>query len=70
MKEVFMDKMTPEQRTAAKSECTLLEKLNHPNIVQHKEAFIEDNTLYIVMEYANGGDLHRRLRYGSCWRKT
>lgn len=35
----------------------------HPNIVAYKEAFFEEESqsLCIIMEYANGGDLYMKI---------
>jgi len=32
-------------------------KLIHPFIVLYKDSFVEDDTLHIVMEYCDNGDL-------------
>jgi len=32
----------------------LLRELNHPNIVQYKECFIEEGLLITIMEYCEG----------------
>lgn len=37
------------------SECTLLEKLQHPNIVEMKQWFETEKHVYIVMELAKNG---------------
>lgn len=37
-------------------------KLVHPFIVRYRESFIEDNTLNIVMEYCDNGDLNHFLK--------
>jgi NIMA (never in mitosis gene a)-related kinase len=37
-------------------------KLIHPFIVRYKESFIEDNSLNIVMEYCDSGDLSNFLK--------
>ena len=37
-------------------------KLSHPYIVRYRESFIEDNTLNIVMEYCDNGDLNQYLK--------
>jgi len=42
-------------------EVQILQSLNHPNIIHCYENFIHDNVLYIVMEYAEGGDLQQRI---------
>jgi len=39
-----------------------LASFNHPNVIAYKEAFLEENFLYIVMEYAEGGDLSSMIQ--------
>lgn len=34
----------------------------HPNVVGFREAFYDQNTLTIVMEYANSGDLLQMIQ--------
>ena len=34
----------------------------HPNIISFKESFTANDHLYIVMDYADGGDLYARLQ--------
>jgi len=45
------------------NEIRLLASIKHPNIVQYKESFIDENTqcLCLVMEYADGGDLISKI---------
>lgn len=42
----------------------ILASINHPNIIGYKEAFFEDqtNTLCIVMEHADGGDILSQIK--------
>jgi len=35
----------------------ILASIDNPYIISYKDAFIDDNSLCIVMEYAQGGDL-------------
>lgn len=44
-------------------EIQLLRKLDHPNIIRHIESFFANSELYIVLEYANAGDLSKMLDY-------
>jgi serine/threonine protein kinase len=45
-----------------KNELLILEKIRHPNIIELYDHFmIGENTLYILMQYANGGDLGQHL---------
>ncbi len=47
-----------EERQAALNEVKVLSMLDHPNIIEYYENFLEDKALMIVMEYAEGnGDL-------------
>lgn len=39
-------------------EATLLMSLDHPNVIKCFDAFVNNGFLYIVMEYAEVGDLH------------
>ena len=38
-----------------------MRKVKHPNIIQYYSSFYDQEALYIVMEYAEGGDLHEVL---------
>ena len=50
-----MDKKEKEEYFT--NEIELLKKLNHPNIVKYYKSFKEDDSLYIIMEYFDNGDL-------------
>ncbi|KAG1889963.1 kinase-like domain-containing protein [Suillus subluteus] len=43
--------------TAFAREISILERLHHRNICQMKEAFFEDNSINLVLEFVDGGDL-------------
>lgn len=36
-------------------------KLNHPNIVKYYDAFFEDDNVYLISEYCEGGDLMTKI---------
>ena len=36
-------------------QATIMSKLNHPNIINCYDSFEEDGTIWIEMEYADGG---------------
>lgn len=43
------------------AEVAVLAKLNHPHIVKYYESFVEDSRLFIVMDYAEEGDLRKYM---------
>lgn len=51
--------MTEAEKQMLVSEVNLLRELRHPNIVRYYDRIIDrsSTTLYIVMEYCDGGDL-------------
>ena len=62
MKKLALEQLGQKERAEAMNECAVLMKLrNHPNIVRVAEHFVDDGKLCIVMEYADGGDLAKRI---------
>jgi NIMA (never in mitosis gene a)-related kinase len=59
MKKVKLGKLSEREKQNALNEVRILASIQHPNIIGYKEAFFEEATqsLCIVMEYADGGDL-------------
>jgi serine/threonine protein kinase len=43
-------------------EVKLLEKLHHENIIRYIESFIQDNEMFIAVEWAEKGDLKQLIR--------
>jgi serine/threonine protein kinase len=62
--------MTSRQRRDAHNEISILQKLHHPNIVQYVEYYEEHPNLYIVMEYADGGDVYSLLSSAQAARRA
>jgi NIMA (never in mitosis gene a)-related kinase len=58
-----LDNLNSNQRSDITNEALLLSKLSHENIVKYYDSFInnEDNTLNIVMEYCDAGDLNQYI---------
>merc|ERR1711865_633584 len=44
------------------SECAVLKEVNHPNIVRLFEIYNTDETLVLVMEYVDGGEMLDKLK--------
>ena len=64
MKVVNLKNSPKTEIEAALNEIRLLASLSHPNIIGYKETFYDNpsNTLNIVMEFADGGDLAKKNR--------
>ena len=64
MKRVKVAKMSIKDRENALNEVRMLASLCHPNVVDYKEAFYdeESTTLNIIMEYADEGDLSLKIK--------
>uniref|UniRef100_A0A4W6DF23 non-specific serine/threonine protein kinase n=1 Tax=Lates calcarifer TaxID=8187 RepID=A0A4W6DF23_LATCA len=61
VKQINLRKMSAREKEASKKEVTLLSKMKHPNIVSFITSFEERGSLYIVMEYCDGGDLMKKI---------
>ncbi|CAD8093903.1 unnamed protein product [Paramecium primaurelia] len=56
-KKIQLFNLKSKEQDDSKREVMLLQKLKHPHIVQYIESFNENDTLIIVMEYCEEGDL-------------
>jgi|ERR1712216_398424 len=50
-----------EDEDALESEVTILQNVNHPNIIDLEEVFDESKSFYMVMEVCSGGELFDRI---------
>jgi len=66
VKEVDLRLMSNEALQETMNEVLILKSLSHVNIVAYRDTFFEDETMFIVMEHANAGDLFSAVQ----WRKT
>jgi serine/threonine-protein kinase NIM1 len=59
----ILDKTKLDERTQRLllREITSMERLHHPNIIRLYEVIETPNEIYIVAEYASGGELYTRL---------
>ncbi|KAL0238030.1 hypothetical protein GEMRC1_012504 [Eukaryota sp. GEM-RC1] len=58
IKEVDIKSMSSRERESSLKEVKILASVSHPHIIAYRQAWIEDDKLFIVTEYASGGDLH------------
>ena len=65
MKRVKIVQLQEKEKQNALNEIRILASLNHKNIIGYKEAFFDEQsqTLNIIMEYANDGDLSTKIKY-------
>ena len=59
LKKVRMQNLSDKEKQNALSEVRILASIRCPYVITYRESFIDDdsNSLCIVMEYADGGDL-------------
>lgn len=62
-KTVEMSPLNAEERRDARNEVTMLSKIRHPNIIGYVSSVERDDVLYIMMEYANAGDVDSLIKY-------
>ena len=54
----------PERRADLIHEMQSLDQLRHPKVVTFYHHFVEDEQLFLVMEYCAGGSLRHRMQRG------
>ncbi|KAL5004448.1 hypothetical protein ScPMuIL_017904 [Solemya velum] len=62
IKTITLLNLSDKELDQAMTEVAVLARCQHRNIIKYSEAFIEESSLGIVMEYANKGDLHNRIQ--------
>jgi NIMA (never in mitosis gene a)-related kinase 1/4/5 len=61
IKQVKLQGMSRKEQADAQKEAAFLASVRHPNIVRYISHFTEGGFFYLVMEFADGGDLSARL---------
>ena len=59
LKKIRIHDLSLKKQQSSLTEVSILKDLPHPNVIKYYSSFQERGSLYIVMEYAEGGDLHR-----------
>ena len=64
LKSVFLEKQSKKQQENSVNEVRILASIHHQNVISYKEAFWDDNnnSLNIIMEYADDGDLLTKIK--------
>lgn len=61
-KTVDIASMTEKEKKDVQNEILILGAVKHPNIIRYREHFMIGTYIFIVMEYADGGDLNSRIK--------
>jgi len=61
-KAINLGALSAKEKEDARNEVRLLSQLNHPNIIKMYECLMHRSRLYIIMEWADAGDLDKKLR--------
>lgn len=63
LKKIKMGNLSDKEKENSLNEVRILASINHPHIISYKEAFIDESSssLWIVMEYADDGDLFQKI---------
>jgi len=71
IKEIVIGHLRDDEQAAARKEAEVLHQMQHSNITMYVESFVENSKLFIVMEYADGGDLSttiaKRKKSNAVW---
>ncbi|XP_066920328.1 serine/threonine-protein kinase Nek5-like [Clytia hemisphaerica] len=62
VKEISIPALKERDKQSAINEVKILATLKHKNIILYKEAFVNEQCLCIIMEYADDGDLAEKIR--------
>jgi NIMA (never in mitosis gene a)-related kinase len=62
VKEVVIGHLSAVDKAKAEAEADVLKQMKHSNIISYVESFLEKSNLYIVMDFADGGDLSDKIK--------
>ena len=63
MKKMELNHLKPRQQQECYREVSILRKVSHQNIIKYYSSFLEKEILYIIMEYAELGDLYSLIKH-------
>ena len=63
LKKVYLNQLKEKEKDNSLNEIRILASINNKNIIQYKESFFDkiNNSLCLVMEYAECGDLEKKI---------
>ncbi|XP_076958437.1 serine/threonine-protein kinase Nek6-like [Bidens hawaiensis] len=62
MKKIRLNKQTEKFKKTAHQEMDLISRLNHPYVVEYKDAWVDKMSICIVTAYCEGGDMAELIR--------
>ena len=62
VKQILKKTLTKKEQEKAMSEITILSNLKHTNIIRYRGCKITDSSIFILMDYAEGGDLSSKIK--------
>ena len=63
MKKMELNHLKESQQRECYREVSILRKVSHPNIIKYYASFLENESLCIIMEYAELGDLYTLIKH-------
>jgi calcium-dependent protein kinase len=63
LKSIILSRVSDEFVEELRNEISILQKLDHPNIVKAFEIYETKINIYVVLQHCSGGDLYRRVPY-------
>ena len=63
MKKMELNHLNPRQQIECYREVSILKQVDHKNIIKYYSSFLEKEVLYIIMEYAELGDLYSLIKH-------
>ena len=63
MKKMELNHLKESQQKECYREVSILRKVSHPNIIKYYSSFLENESLCIIMEYAELGDLYSLIKH-------
>ena len=62
MKKISLKHMKHKHQAQSVREVQILSTLSHPHVIKYYTSFLEGECLYIVMEFAQKGDLYSLIK--------
>eukprot|EP00551_Chaetoceros_affinis_P005609 CAMPEP_0203673750 /NCGR_PEP_ID=MMETSP0090-20130426/13623_1 /ASSEMBLY_ACC=CAM_ASM_001088 /TAXON_ID=426623 /ORGANISM="Chaetoceros affinis, Strain CCMP159" /LENGTH=524 /DNA_ID=CAMNT_0050539461 /DNA_START=225 /DNA_END=1799 /DNA_ORIENTATION=+ len=63
LKSIILSRVSDEFMDELRNEISILQSLDHPNIVKAYEVYETSVNIYLVLEHCSGGDLYSRVPY-------